>query len=218
MRLALRNFSIRIGAVLIPTLCSFQASAHPHVWITVETTVLYENGAFAGLRHRWTFDEFYSAMEVEGLDKNNDGKLDREELAELANFYVSGLKEYSYFTFPTVAGQKVTLGEPKDIWLEHKDNVLSLNFTLPFANPVSPTARGFAFSVYDPSYYIALTIDKPDSVRLADGAPKSCKIAIGSRAKELGNDKALNEAFAAQFGRMAMGSVKPVSITCSSSK
>src|SRR6185295_63118 len=46
------------------------AQAHPHVWVTVESTLLYEHGAFVGLKHKWTFDEFYSAMAVEGLDTN----------------------------------------------------------------------------------------------------------------------------------------------------
>ena len=181
MRWLSRNLPVFIGAAVLSTLWGLQAQAHPHVWINAETTVLHENGTFTGLKHRWTFDEFYSAMEVEGLDKNNDGKFDREELAELANFYVSGLKEYSYFTLPALAGHKLALGEPKYIWLEHKDNVLSLNFTLPFAMPVLTDAKGLAFSVHDPSFYIALTIDKPDSVRLSEGAPETCKIAIGAR-------------------------------------
>src|SRR5689334_18733285 len=72
-----------LAATLVAGLIA-PAAAHPHVWITVETTVLYANGAFTGLRHRWTFDEFYTAMAIEGLDKNNDGVYDREELAELA--------------------------------------------------------------------------------------------------------------------------------------
>ena len=65
------------------------ANAHPHVWVTVETTLLYERGGFTGFRHKWTFDEFYSAMAVEGLDTNNDGKYSREELAELAKVNVT---------------------------------------------------------------------------------------------------------------------------------
>ncbi|TMJ63980.1 MAG: DUF1007 family protein, partial [Alphaproteobacteria bacterium] len=76
------------------------ATAHPHVWITVETTVLYDKGTFTGLQHKWTFDEFYTAMAIEGLDKNKDGIYDREELAELAKVNVDGLKEFGYFTYP----------------------------------------------------------------------------------------------------------------------
>jgi ABC-type uncharacterized transport system substrate-binding protein len=217
MRLPCRSVYALIGAVTFCLIGSWQAQAHPHVWITAETTVLYENGAFTGLKHRWTFDEFYSAMEVEGLDKNSDGKFDRQELAELANFYVTGLKDYTYFTFPALGGHKLALGEPQDIWLEHKDNVLSLNFTVPFAKPVLTDAKGFAFSVYDPSYYIALDITKPGSMRLAEGAPKTCKVAVGAHAKDAANDAALNAAFSAQFGAMAMSAVKAVSVTCGAS-
>jgi ABC-type uncharacterized transport system substrate-binding protein len=66
-------------------LCSaMSAQAHPHVWVTTETTILYENGTFVGLSHKWVFDELYSASAVEGLNKNKDGRYDQEELAELA--------------------------------------------------------------------------------------------------------------------------------------
>jgi len=217
MRLAWWSACALIGAAMLCAVGSWRAQAHPHVWIAAETTVLYENGTFTGLRHRWTFDELYSAMETEGLDKNNDGKLDREELSELANFYVTGLKEYSYFTYPALAGQKLALGEPKDIYLEFKDKLLSLNFTVPFAKPVLIDAKGFAFSIYDPSFFIALDMDKPNSLRLAEGAPKSCKISVGAHAKDSANDAALNEAFAAQFGGMGGGSVKAISVTCGTS-
>jgi ABC-type uncharacterized transport system substrate-binding protein len=33
-----------------------------------------------GIRHAWTFDEFYSAMAVQGLDTNGDGVYSAEEL------------------------------------------------------------------------------------------------------------------------------------------
>ncbi|HEY7670413.1 MAG TPA: DUF1007 family protein, partial [Hyphomicrobium sp.] len=48
------------------------AGAHPHVWVSVEATVLYASGAIAGLQEAWTFDEFYTAQAIEGLDKNGD--------------------------------------------------------------------------------------------------------------------------------------------------
>ena len=75
---------MRLRLALGPTLVvmalslSVPAQAHPHVWVTVESTLLYERGSFTGLHHKWTFDEFYSAMEVEGGDTNNDVKYDRD--------------------------------------------------------------------------------------------------------------------------------------------
>ena len=81
------------------------AAAHPHVYITFETTVLYDKGTFAGVRHKWMFDEFYTTMAIEGLDKNKDGVYDREELAELAKVNIEGLKDFAYFTFPRARRQ-----------------------------------------------------------------------------------------------------------------
>src|SRR5262245_54493116 len=114
------------------------AAAHPHVWITVETTLLYDKGAFTGLRHKWSFDQYYTAMAIEGLDKNKEGKYDREELAELAKVNIDGLKEFGYFTSVAVAGQEIKLEAANDYWLEYEKGVLSLNFTLPFPEPVPP--------------------------------------------------------------------------------
>ena len=57
------------------------ARAHPHVWVTVETTVVYENGSVTGLQHKWSFDDMYTAMAIQGLDANGDGTYSREELA-----------------------------------------------------------------------------------------------------------------------------------------
>ena len=93
-----------LAVVVMMLALSVPAQAHPHVWVTVESTLLYERGSFTGLHHKWTFDEFYSAMAVEGLDTNKDGKYDREELAELAKVNVTSLKDFGYFTFPTLAG------------------------------------------------------------------------------------------------------------------
>ena len=44
------------------------ALAHPHVWVTVEATLLYENGAFSGISHKWTFDEAYTTMAIDPTD------------------------------------------------------------------------------------------------------------------------------------------------------
>jgi len=54
-----------------------------------------------------------------------------------------------------------TLGEARDYWLEHKDGLLSLYFTLPFASPVLSEAKGLTISVYDPTYFIAFDLAKP---------------------------------------------------------
>jgi ABC-type uncharacterized transport system substrate-binding protein len=205
----LRRAAVLAGLVLGLTL---SAQAHPHVWVTVETTVLYEKGTFVGLRHKWTFDEFYTAMAVEGLDKNKDGKYDREELAELAKVNIDALKDFDFFTFPLLGGDALKLGVPRDYWLEHSNGILSLHFTLPFASPVLLEAKGLSFTVQDPSFYIAFELAKGQHpVRLGEGAPKTCALKIGEPGGDPGKASPL-EAFSGIAGVSA--GPKAVTVEC----
>lgn len=99
-------------------------AAHPHVWVTTETTVVFEGGAITGFRHKWTFDEFYTTMAIDGLDTNKDGIYSREELAELAKVNIEGLKEFQYFTQARLGKEMLALEDAKDFWLEHHDAVV----------------------------------------------------------------------------------------------
>ena len=188
------------------------ATAHPHVWITVETTVLYDKGAFTGLQHKWTFDEFYTAMAIEGLDKNKDGIYDREELAELAKVNIDGLKDFSYFTYAFRAGQKLGTGEARDYWLEHKGGLLSLHFTLPFASPLAAEAKGFAFAIHDPEFFIAFELAGTGAIKLGAGTPKGCAARVGEPERKPEDGSALGE-LQAQLGAFG-GAIQLVSVDC----
>ena len=196
------------------------ALAHPHVWVSVETTVLYDAGKVAGFKHRWTFDDMYTAMAVQGLDKNGDGAYSREELAELAQVNIDGLKEFEFFTFARIKETAVKLAPPKDYWLEHKDGVLSLNFTLPLAQAVPAETEGFEFSVYDQTFFIAFDLAKENPIRLSEGAPAGCMAKVGSSDKDLQDLQRLNDAFGGQMTAgnanegMGLGYASTVQLTC----
>ena len=202
-----RALQLAIAALL----CSgVSAHAHPHVWVTTETTVLYENGAFVGLRHKWSFDEQYSASAVEELGKSKDAKYGRDELAEMAKADIEGLKETGYFTNPRLAGQKVQMGEARDYWLEYKDGVLALYFTIPFERPVLADAKGFTFTIADPEFFIAFEFATVDPVRFSDGAPTPCKASIESHEA----DKSMADALQKQFGAFAVTNSMVAAVTC----
>lgn len=97
------------------------ARAHPHVWVSVETTVIYDKQTVTALRQRWLFDELYSAMAAQGLDTNGDGVLDRSELAELAKVNMEGLKEFDYFTFAKLGDQLLGFNAPTDFLMEQTE-------------------------------------------------------------------------------------------------
>jgi ABC-type uncharacterized transport system substrate-binding protein len=170
-------------------------SAHPHMWVTVQTTVLYEKGTFTGLREKWTFDESYTAFAIQGLDKNHDGIYDREELSELAKVNIDAMKEVGYFTYPVLAGAALKLKDAQDYYLEHKDGILSLYFTVLFEQPILTEAKGFGYAVEDPTFFIAFSRANTDPVKFADGSPKSCSAHIGNQGGN-GNAEQLASAFA----------------------
>lgn len=192
------------------------AEAHPHVWVSVETTVVYDKGAITGFRHRWTFDELYTTMAVQGLDANKDGAYDRKELAELAQVNIDGLKDFSYFTQARLGSQALTTEAPKDYYLEYKDGVLSLNFVLPLAQPVLADADGFAFAVSDPSYFIAFDLAKDQPIRLSEGAPAGCTASVETAEQDKTTLERLGQAFQQELGGAAMGVgvAKSVAVRC----
>jgi len=191
------------------------ASAHPHVWVNVETSVVYDGGKITGLKHRWTFDDMYTAMAIQGLDKNQDGTYTREELAELAQVNIDGLKDFEYFTYPALAEQKLTIETPQEYWLEHTDGVLSLHFFVPLKSPVLAEAQGFSFKVYDPSYFIAFDLAEKNPVRLTGTAPDGCTVDISVPENELEQTEDLSDAFLSQFGgNFGISLAKTVSVRC----
>jgi ABC-type uncharacterized transport system substrate-binding protein len=149
------------------------ASAHPHVWVTMHTELLYApDGSITGVRHHWAFDDMFSAFATQGLVAKEKGHYTREELAPLAKVNVESIKEYDYFTYATADGVKVPLSDPAPgYWLDYKDTILTLNFVLPFKTPVK--AKELKIEVYDPTIFVDFEWAKDQPVHLV-GAPH-CK-------------------------------------------
>jgi ABC-type uncharacterized transport system substrate-binding protein len=165
---------IVLGAVVAVLLWAGTAQAHPHVWITATSELLYApDGSITGVRHAWTFDDMFSTYALQGLETKKKGVYSREELAPLAQTNVESLKEFRYFTFAKADGKKQKFEEPVDYFLEYKDALLTLHFTLPLKTPIKP--KQLALEVFDPEFFIDFQFAKKDPVRLA-GAPAGCQM------------------------------------------
>ena len=135
------------------------ARAHPHVWVNVETTVLYDQGKVAGFTHRWTFDDMYTAMAVQGLDKNQMAPSRARSSPNSLRSTSTG-EGIRVRHLRRIKESPSNLPRRRTIRLEHKNGVLSLNFTLPIAEPVPAEAEGFEFAVYDQTFFIAFDLAK----------------------------------------------------------
>jgi len=150
------------------------AEAHPHVWITARSEVIYTpDGSISGVRHAWTFDDMFSTYALQGIEAKSKGAFSREELAPLAQTNVESLKEFGYFTFARADGKKERFLEPVDYFLEYKDSLLTLYFTLPAKAPFKD--KQTALEVFDPAFFIDFKYAEREPVKLL-GAPADCKL------------------------------------------
>ncbi len=153
------------------------AAAHPHVWVTMQSELLYApDGSVTGIRHRWAFDDMFSAFATQGITSKEKGKFTRAELAPMAKVNIESLKEYKYFTYATADGKKAPFSDPlPGYWLDYKSAVLILNFTLPFKHPVK--AKLLKIEIYDPTIFVDFEFAKQTPVHLV-GAPAACKLDV----------------------------------------
>jgi ABC-type uncharacterized transport system substrate-binding protein len=196
-------FGLLLAAGL--SLVAGAAQAHPHVWITATSELIYApDGLITGVRHAWTFDDMFSSYAVQGLEGKTKGTYSREELAPLAQTNVEALKEYSYFTFARADGKKERFQEPVDYFLDYADTVLTLHFTLPLKNPAK--TKKLELEVFDRSFFIDFQMAKENPVKLV-GAPAGCQMKLerpsdGTASAQQLNEQTFKNGENANFGLM----------------
>jgi len=204
-----RRMTARILLLALLTLTfALPARAHPHVWVTMKSEVLYApDGTVTGIRHAWAFDDMFSVFATQGLESKEKGQFTREELAPLAKVNIESLKEYDYFTYATADGKKTEMTDPlPDYWLDFKDSVLTLNFTIPFKTPVK--AKELKVDIYDPTIFVDFSFDKKSPVKLVGttqckldiALPREMTFAEGKKLSEIPADQPnTSMAWGAQF-------------------
>ena len=204
-----RRMTARILLLALLTLTfALPARAHPHVWVTMKSEVLYApDGTVTGIRHAWAFDDMFSVFATQGLESKEKGQFTREELAPLAKVNIESLKEYDYFTYATADGKKTEMTDPlPDYWLDYKDSVLTLNFTIPFKTPVK--AKELKVDIYDPTIFVDFSFDKKSPVKLVGttqckldiALPREMTFAEGKKLSEIPADQPnTSMAWGAQF-------------------
>jgi ABC-type uncharacterized transport system substrate-binding protein len=68
VRIALSRLVGLLGLAGGIALGAASAEAHPHVWITAKSEVIYTpDGSISGVRHAWTFDDMFSTYALQGI-------------------------------------------------------------------------------------------------------------------------------------------------------
>jgi ABC-type uncharacterized transport system substrate-binding protein len=181
----------RVALLLLLLFGTTAAQAHPHVWITSVSELLYApDGTLTGVRHAWTFDDMFSTYALQGIETKRRGVYTREELAPLAQTNAESLKEFSYFSFAKADGKREKFEDPIDYFLDYSNGQLTLHFTLPVKTPFK--ARQLVLDVFDRTYFIDFQMADKDPVKLV-GAPEGCKMQLQRPNDGSASAQALNE-------------------------
>ena len=175
---ARRNLYI-VMAAMMAGFVSQPAQAHPHVWIEMQSDVVFtDDGLIKGVDLEWTFDDAYTQVALEGLDADGDGLYSQDELAPLTRENIKNLQEYEYFTVMRANGEQQKIGEVTDFGQIWSNNKLTLHFQVPLEKPVDPKKEEFVLKVYDPEFYIAIDYVAEDPVDIVGKLPESCKLVV----------------------------------------
>lgn len=152
------------------------AMAHPHVWITMsETLEVSPDGMLTGIRHKWVFDDAYSAFAVQGLARDKDGHIGKDVLAPLAKSNTADLAEYHYFTSAKSDGKPLVFNEPLDPTFEFDGKAIIYTFTLPLKQPIKP-GRTTVIDITDPTYFVSFSFTNGNDAAMLSTPIKACSV------------------------------------------
>ncbi len=151
------------------------ALAHPHIFVDSTAQIVFNHqGQFAEIRHRWVFDEAFSAWVIQGLDVDDDGSVTPDEMQDLADENLLGLSEFDYYTFAG-EGQKDLIFRSVPGARMHMENgrvVLQFSIVPTKTYEIGDTLE---IEVSDPDYYVAFSFPDSGGAKLS-GAPLGCSV------------------------------------------
>ena len=163
-----------LGAAGVVLTLAQPAVAHPHIMIDAKAVVRFDDqGRIAGLRQSWTFDTAFSVWMVQGLDTDGDGTVSPAEMQGLADENMVGLGDFHFYTY---AGDDMAFTAVGDQGMVYENNRVTLSYSIDAVEPQAPGER-FELGIYDPEYYVAITVNDVADVTL-DNAPEGCVVRL----------------------------------------
>jgi ABC-type uncharacterized transport system substrate-binding protein len=221
-----KNGGRRLGAAAVVQgaalmLVPLQARAHPHVWITVRGEIVFgPDQTLTEIRYDWLFDEAYSAYAVLGLEKDSNGNITSDSLKNTSIVNAQAFQQAQYFTFITSDGSKIGFSGASDYRLGYDDGRLNLEFRLHLQNPI-PANHSFEIKIYDPTFFVSLTLSGAEDAIKAAHLPAACAVRITRPESLVDAQRAIaDEVFLQMEGNTTYGAryANEADVTCTKPK
>lgn len=161
-------------------LAATPALAHPHILTEYSIVAVIQSGKFVELRMTWTFDELYSDLVRETVDRNKNGKFDAEEVLEVARKSIPSMRPNGFYTHLTIGGKTTQAAEIAKFDAKWEDGKASYHFSIALAEP----SAEFTVSIHDIDFYIDFFPAK--AAFQIEGGKASCQVGTGAPVKTNG--------------------------------
>jgi len=155
------------------------AEAHPHLFITARYTIVFDDSGVTAIEVFWSFDEMYSSMTVTDFDKNGNGRLDKEESAELIRLGQKNLPKNDFFTHIDSDGTPFPVKSVTDFNVSMQNGMLRYSFRIPCRMPIGKEERILKISPYDAEFFAALLFAEQNPLAIKNGENFQVKTEIG---------------------------------------
>lgn len=138
-------------------LVPFSLFAHPHIMLNTSLEIEYSNSICTGVWVDWKFDRFFSVSIIREFDKDKNGKFDKNEVKDIEANAFSNLKNYGYFVNIRVGKKRASPKSVTNFSARFSGDKLYYRFFVPLDKG---HYSNFYISIFDPTYYSAVTYVK----------------------------------------------------------
>ncbi|MEM6974143.1 MAG: DUF1007 family protein [Pseudomonadota bacterium] len=148
-------------------LSTLPATAHPHVFVDARIgLVVDEKARLEAIRVTWLFDAFHTLyiLAFDGITPSPAGTLDAPARAQLARSYTDWQRDFDGFAKLSLAHEPVALDMPSDVGARLIGDRLEITFSRALAEPAALSEFSAEISVFDSSYYHAVSVAAPPTI------------------------------------------------------
>lgn len=147
--------------------------AHPHVFIGVDSRLIFSETHLEKITFHWVFDDMTSCGILEEFDRNGDEKFSESETKGALDIFHEMLGPYDYFIHLTVNDSLKQNIKIENFRISFEDICIAYDFDLNLNIPLEVITNDVKLAVYDPENYVKIVLHKEFAYQVE--APETLK-------------------------------------------
>ena len=143
--------------------CANALYAHPHVFVDVSVTALFEKSGFVGVHNHWVYDEVYSAAMDASAEKDEAGLYTPQGQKRLEGEILTPLKKMNFYNYLLMGNSFLEAESIRNFKASFVNKKLVLDFDVGFTGGIQTEYTMLVLVVADLSNYILMTADMENS-------------------------------------------------------